>query len=509
MTNEARLTNMQRNPFSTDSFRLQYCRRLIEPVNMRLNMKVFPKLQAMVLLALVFLYSGSRVQAQLFGVGASSSSGSIATNMTVTYFITITNFNSVQAMNGVFVTNQFSSGVPVQSVVITNSYGNAVNTITSSNIIINIPSIVLNFPADMAITVQLTNSGSFTNFITIIDNITNLFATNFVTQTTNIAPTETDLGVSVIGPGPDVYVRDWITYKVTVTNSGPNAASGVVLTNVFQPSVVRSIDPPNRFTNGTAILHLGTLASQAGTNFTFTVQPTNSVTTNLSFTASIGSTASDPNSTNNVVTVTNVASTFLTNSMVAFTNAPTQTFNPQNGLMEQRIVLSNASPDAVNSARVIVTGLGSSNRLFNAAGTNDGNAFVVHGAPLGPDESIGLLLQFKVPSHQPFALPNSNLLARATLAADLTPPSFAPGAQVNQSRMINVNSTMYVEFPSTNGRSYTIVYSDDISFTNSRLVRPPIVAPANWTYFIDYGPPATISAPVNSSSRFYKIYLNP
>ena len=71
------------------------------------------------------------------------------------------------------------------------------------------------------------------------------------------------------------------------------------------------------------------------------------------------------------------------------------------------------------------------------------------------------------------------------------------------------NGNMLIEWPSTVGRTYTVVYSDNVSFTNALMAPPSIVAPANRTQWIDYGPPTTTSAPTNSNARFYRVLQNP
>jgi hypothetical protein len=69
---------------------------------------------------------------------------------------------------------------------------------------------------------------------------------------------------------------------------------------------------------------------------------------------------------------------------------------------------------------------------------------------------------------------------------------------------------MLVEFPAITNRTYTMVYSDNVLFSNAMIAPPSFVAPANIVQWIDYGPPATVSAPSSSSSsRFYRVYLNP
>jgi hypothetical protein len=62
-----------------------------------------------------------------------------------------------------------------------------------------------------------------------------------------------------------------------------------------------------------------------------------------------------------------------------------------------------------------------------------------------------------------------------------------------------------IEFQSIPGHTYSVLYSDDSSFTNTLVAQPSIVAPADRTQWIDDGPPKTISAPTNVSSRFYQV----
>ena len=68
---------------------------------------------------------------------------------------------------------------------------------------------------------------------------------------------------------------------------------------------------------------------------------------------------------------------------------------------------------------------------------------------------------------------------------------------------------MLIEWPAITNRTYTVVYSDNVSFSNAMIAPPSIVAPANDMEWIDYGPPTTVSAPTNASSRFYRVFLNP
>jgi hypothetical protein len=71
------------------------------------------------------------------------------------------------------------------------------------------------------------------------------------------------------------------------------------------------------------------------------------------------------------------------------------------------------------------------------------------------------------------------------------------------------NGNMLIEFPAVSNRTYTVVYSDNVLFSNAMIAPPAVVAPANRVQWIDYGPPTTVSAPTNSTARFYRVLQNP
>jgi hypothetical protein len=76
--------------------------------------------------------------------------------------------------------------------------------------------------------------------------------------------------------------------------------------------------------------------------------------------------------------------------------------------------------------------------------------------------------------------------------------------------MTNLSSGyILIEFESTAGRSYTVLYADNPGFTNQLAAQPSIVAPADRVQWIDDGPPKTVSRPASVSSRFYRVIQNP
>jgi hypothetical protein len=282
-----------------------------------------------------------------------------------------------------------------------------------------------------------------------------------------------------------------------------------MLTNTLPPGVgfksVSPASPAPSIVGSNIVFNLGTLASGAFTNFLLTVQPTNAgVLTFSSFVSSAS--VPDPNPANNSASTNITVTNYLSGQLIVFTNAA-QIYNMQNNLVEQSITVTNAGTNSVDAVRVVVAGL--TNRLFNAVGTNNGNPFVVCSAALNTNQSVKLLLQCVANNYFPFT--NSQLQAFA-----VTPPNLAAPLAVAVSTNLDIISIvrlssgrMLIWFPSISNRTYTVVYSSDLSATNWLMAQPSVVAPATFTEWIDYGPPATVSTPVSTSNRFYRVFLNP
>ena len=239
-----------------------------------------------------------------------------------------------------------------------------------------------------------------------------------------------------------------MTYGVSVTNLGPSAASNVMLTNTLPPSVgYLSVSPAGlapSIQGSNVIFNLGTLASGAFTNLQLTVQPTNAGS--WTFSSFVNSTSvTDTNLANNTATNNITVTNYFPASLVAFTNSA-QIIDFQNALTEQSITVSNAGPSSVAAVRVVVTGL--TNQLFNAAGTNNGNPFVVYGSALNPNQSANLLLQFYPRSI--FRFTNGQLHAFAVSVPNLAPPPVtATGTNVIISRIIRrADGSMLLIWPS-------------------------------------------------------------
>jgi len=470
-------------------------------------MKYFLRLRTLALVVAGLLAACPEAGAQGFGLSVTASANSMVASNSLTYIINVTNLN--QTLTTTFVTNLLPSSVLFQSAspagIFTN-YGSVV--VFDLGVYFGGVGFQNGQSAQMTLTVQPTAAGFITNTVTVTSlEVTNTASTNVVVLVTNTVPAVADLGVMIAGPAQAVIANDRMTYGLTASNAGPNTATGVTLTNTLPPGAILLGAVPANYTaaGSNLIFNLGTLAGGGHTNFQFTIQPTNAGPLTLS--ASIGSAVLDTNLANNTAYTNITVTSYLSELLVAVTNSA-QAVNLQNGLEEQSILLTNAGPDDVPAARVVVTGL--TKQLFNAAGTNDGNPFVDYSTGLAAGRSVTLLLQYAPRGSFPFT--NGQLHALALPAVpDWTPPGATlASTNLNINRFVRLaNGNMLVEWQAIPNRTYTVVYSDDFSFSNAMMAPPSVTAPANEVQWIDYGPPTTVSAPTNAAVRFYRVFLNP
>ena len=464
-------------------------------------MRFFFKLRRFAVLVAALMVLAARAEGQGIFLSATGSPGSLRVSNSLTYTINVTNnlvFLSSAVVSNLYpATVRFVSATPGTGVTFATNANGGAFSISGFNV---------GTAVQMTLTVQPTAAGSLTNWMRFYSpNVTNAPSARVVTQVTNAVPPQADLGVAIAVPTTAILVNDWMTYSVSVTNRGPDAAPGAVLTNRLPSGVI--LKSAYVVVSNTVYLGLGTLSRGAVTNFQFTLQPTNAGA--LSFFASVGASGvTDTNTANNRATNSLTVSNDL-GTLAAVTNSA-QIVNLQNGLIEQSIRVSNIGTNEVAAVRVVVSGL--TNRLANAVGTNSGSPFVVYTAPQEAPLEIGqsVLLRLQYAPRKNFPFTNSQLQAFAVPPPDLTPPAGSAGTNVNISRIVPLSDgSMLLEFAALTNRTYTVVYADTLLFSNALIAPPSIVAPANGVQWIDYGPPATVSVPAGRGARFYRVFLNP
>ena len=97
---------------------------------------------------------------------------------------------------------------------------------------------------------------------------------------------------------------------------------------------------------------------------------------------------------------------------------------------------------------------------------------------------------------------------RMALRCSISAPAANGLTPTNIAAMVTLPSGgVLITFPSLTNRTYTVEYSSDLSTWSA--AQPLTTTPANYTYWIDYGLPETVSHPTNTPVRFYRVFLNP
>jgi uncharacterized repeat protein (TIGR01451 family) len=356
----------------------------------------------------------------------------------------------------------------------------------------------------------------------------------------------------VMNAGPSTAVNTLVTNVLPTNLVFVSASGGGVFSNgIVTWPVFASL------TNGQVTNLIVTVTASAGaltnspTSNPYNFIETNFIGTNttptVSFLTNRGSAFAatfDPNLTNNsastaytnaqvqTVIVQGLFSVFIatntypTNAVATNTVIPigsdlfivgTSAWNPVTQLYEETVSVTNMGTVAVHALRLYVGGLRSGVTLYNATGTNSGLPFnnvpyveydPLYNTPLYPYPAANDSVTFTLEFYSANGLRFTNWLSAVAI--------FAPTAQpVNGVQVTNVsihipdnrspNGRLLVQFGSIPGRTYTIIYSDDMVTWKPAV--PSIVASATSTIWYDDGPPETLSKP--GLFRAYQVILDP
>jgi hypothetical protein len=195
------------------------------------------------------------------------------------------------------------------------------------------------------------------------------------------------------------------------------------------------------------------------------------------------------------------------------TNISIMQFNPQTALMEQTIRITNIGSSNVASARVMI--LGSTNPVYNAVGTNNtfgtvtNYPFVIYGAPLNSGDSADLLLEYASLNRSANGVTNNiSYVAVGAGPFDATAPGGTNSTLAIDRLVILANGSVLIEWASTPGKNYSILYSDTNSSATTLEAQPSVTAQADRTQWVDSGPPKTVSPPGSVPMRLYRLRQN-
>lgn len=435
-----------------------------------------------------------------FTLNVSTTPSPVVVGSDISYTLTVSN-ESILIVTNVLVVSSF----PESAQIVSATSGRGTITTNTGEVALSILVMTNAEVIPLVLELRPLETGSFTNLFVVEAFLAEPAETNVVTE---VIAGQSDLGVSIEPPADPVFTGDVFRYTLISTNNGPDAAPDVLVTNQLPlDAVLLGVAPATQAwsqVDGTLQFPLGTLATQDVSRIDVSLQSTNAGTNTLMASISAPDIL-DTNSANNSVS-TNLTLLEPDLGQLQVTSVSTQWFNPQTGLIEQSIVVSNGSPAAVESARVIVEGL-STNRLFNAVGTNNGDPFVVHGTLLDTNQTVELTLQYFVSSRE--LLTNLTFVPYGTPQVDLSAASGSPVAISLITILSNafVSNRILLEFETVPGGRYQVEYADEVTFSNSLAAQPDVEATANRMQWFDYGPPNTIrSAP---PARFYRVMQLP
>jgi uncharacterized repeat protein (TIGR01451 family) len=366
--------------------------------------------------------------------------------------------------------------------------------------------------ANFTLTMTAPASGSFVNIAsgtsdTSDPNKNNNNGSAAGSRVSTMVTPVADLIVLLSGP-TNVIAGNSLVYTIVVTNGGPSTASNIVVKDNLPTSLIfNSSSAGGSFSNNVVYWPLIPALTNGGSmDFTITVTAANmGVFTNV---ASALSSTLDLNLTNNDGTSpASQVQTTVSPAQFMFGISGVPVFNPQTGLFEEQVIVTNIGSTTVLGVRLLIGGLPSGVTLYDATGTTNGTPYVQYNSPLDPGNTVSFALEFYDPSRLPFT---NSLTAIAIMPANFGSPG-TNGVVISQiflDTRIAGDPRIVIGFPTTPGKIYTIFYSDNNLFT-WQVATPSITANATITQWYDDGPPKTDSKPFSITSRFYRVIAAP
>ncbi len=435
-----------------------------------------------------------------------SGPASVAPGATFNYSVTVTNPGPSTASN-VVVTDSLPGTATFVSAT-----GGGVN---NSGVITwpTIAALLSGGTANFTVTVTAPVGGSLTNIVSSSSSVLDPVASNnngsaTAARVITAIGAQADLLVFKTGP-PVVLGGSNLTYTINVTNAGPSAATNVLLKDFLPTNVVYvSASGGGSLSNSTVVWPIiSSLPSGGAGSFTVIVTaPAGGLFTNSAAATSI---TPDPNPANNNGASTNsqaVTTVATAQGQFGISIYATITLNPQTGLYEQSVTVTNTGPVTAAAVKLYVDGLRSGVQLYNATGTDAGRPYVQYNAPLNPGQAVTFLLQFYIPDRGSFT---DSFQAVAILPA--ATGSVSGGFAINRTFIdtrVSGSPRLVIEFTTVPGQVYTVIYSDD-GMATWKVATPSITATATVTQWYDNGPPETISNPLSGGSRFYRVIAGP
>ncbi|MFZ5876473.1 MAG: DUF11 domain-containing protein [Nitrospirota bacterium] len=305
------------------------------------------------------------------------SNGTVYVGQNLTYTITVTNLGPNSA-TGVTVSDTLPAGVSYVSA--TPSQGSCSGTTT-----VNCTLGVLGNGASATVTIVVTAtaSGTVTNTATVGSGVSDPNSSNnsaSVSKTITAPIAQADMSITKSDAPDPVVVGGTLTYTMTVTNNGPNNATGVTVTDSLPAGVTFTSATPSQGTGcvgtSTVTCNLGAVNYPGSATVTLMVTVTPSAPSTITNPASVSSTSTDPVSGNNTAstTTTVLPPTLVTDLQVTQTVTPTPA--EIGAQVTYTITVTNNGPDTATG--VTLNNTLPPNATFNSVSTSQGTC----GAPV-------------------------------------------------------------------------------------------------------------------------------
>ena len=294
-------------------------------------------------------------------------------NLTYTFSITNNGPGLAQAIT-------FSNMLPAGAAFVSasNSLGTPTTTNGNGAVVCALGSLGTGTNVTVTVVVNPAVSGTLasTATVTTVDQELNQ-ANNSVTVLSTVNAQAADLAVSVSGTPNPAIIGSNLAFVLTVTNSGPGSALGVVVTNTLNGVSTNANSPPFAAAGIVATNYLGTLPAGAAVTVVLNVTPTQlGPITNV---ASVGSLSSDSNPANN--SASNVTTVVIPapNIIAAGARLLAESFTPPNGTID---------PGELVTVSFTLTNSGSAGTSNVVATLQAGNGVASPGGP----QSYGALV---------------------------------------------------------------------------------------------------------------------
>ena len=435
----------------------------------------------------------------------------ITVGSNLVYSITLT--NTIATATNVELLDTLPPAVEYLSAAVSNLPGaNFSQPVFAAGVVtISSASFSSNSAVTLLITVTPSVGGDLTNAVKVTSGTTNLAPGSVLSASAiSAALADADLALILSENTNSVTRGSNISYTLVVTNLGPANAPDVQVDDTLPAGVVfvsaTASQGTANSTQGGAHWDFGALSSHGALTGTLIVTPsalgliTNSAIVTL---VTEGVAVVDPNLSNNTASVVATVIPPVTNTPPPPQNLTAKigpiVFNPQTGLYQQTLLVTNLTGVALTAVRITVLSLPSTVLVYNAAGMTNGQPYVEYDQTVAVGGNVSFLLQYYVATRQSFT--STNFLVTAVAAAT---PASATGTVLQLDRKAFMSEgQLTIEFASVPGHTYVVQYSSDME--TWLTAAPPIVAKNTKTQWIDAGPPSTDSPPDGVASRFYRI----